>query len=229
MKGNDTLGGRRASGLAGSAGPGRGHDTGDRDAEGRTARPGGLRTRTGGSLIVLAAVAAMLVAACSSGSAAGAGGGATAAAAAPATAAPAATADTLSDYGRAPAATEAPAASAEAEGGEAYEVGMATDASVGPYLTGEKGMTLYIFKKDSPGKSVCTDQCAANWPPFTLGAGETVNAAAGISGTFGTITRPDGTTQVTYKDQPLYYYVADKKAGDVTGQGVGGVWYVAAP
>jgi predicted lipoprotein with Yx(FWY)xxD motif len=106
---------------------------------------------------------------------------------------------------------------------------MATDASVGPYLTGEKGMTLYVFSRDSTGKTVCYDQCAVDWPPFTLGSGETVRGAAGIGGAFGTILRTDGSTQVTYDDRPLYYYVADRKAGDVTGQGVGGVWFVAAP
>ncbi len=193
------------------------------------ARPSGRRMARAGALVALAAGATLLVAACSSGSAAGAGGAASAPAA---TAAPAAATTDLTGgggYGGGAAATQAPAASAEAEGGEAYEVGLGKDATVGSYLTGEGGRTLYIFTKDSPGKTVCYDQCAANWPPFTLTAGETIKAAAGVSGTFGTITRTDGSSQVTYKEQPLYYYVADKKAGDVVGQGVGGVWFVAAP
>ena len=180
---------------------------------------------------LLALTAAFLVAGCSASSSA-AGGEATAAPAAADAATPAAASATDAgggyDYSRTDA-TAAPAASAEAGGGAAGTVGLATDASVGPFLTGKNGMTLYIFTKDSPGQTVCYDQCAVNWPPFTVDAGETVTGAAGIAGTFGTITRTDGSTQVTYKDLPLYYYVADRKAGDVTGQGVGGVWFVAAP
>ena len=56
----------------------------------------------------------------------------------------------------------------------------------------------------------------------------TVNAGDGVTGTFGTVKRDDGTTQVTYAGAPIYYFAKDTKAGDVTGQGVGGVWFVAA-
>ncbi len=189
------------------------------------------RVRDAGGLAVLAAGTVLMLVACTGSGSAGSGSvaGATAEPTAPAASAPAGTTDLAGgDYGRAPA-TDASAASAEAGGGEAYVVNAATDAAAGPYLTGEKGMTLYIFTKDSPGASVCDGQCAANWPPFTLGTGETVKAGAGVTGTFATISRSDGTAQVTYNDRPLYSYVADTKAGDVVGQGVGGVWYVAAP
>lgn len=203
---------------------GRGTEAGSGHARAATPRAG--------ALVAVAAAAAFLVAGCSASSSA-AGGGATTAPAGggTATAAPAAATDAGGggyEYSRTDA-TAAPAATAEAGGGAGGAVGLATDASAGPFLTGENGMTLYIFTKDGPGKTVCYDQCAVNWPPFTLEAGETVTAAAGISGAFGTITRSDGSTQVTYRDLPLYYYVADRNAGDVTGQGVGGVWFVAAP
>ena len=56
----------------------------------------------------------------------------------------------------------------------------------------------------------------------------TVTAGDGVTGTFGTVKRDDGTTQVTYAGAPIYYFAKDTKAGDVTGQGVGGVWFVAA-
>ena len=199
------------------------------------------RARNAGGLAALAAGTALMLAACSgSGAAAGAAAGnvpdATAAPAAGATAAPAATTDLTGGggygaggYGGGAVASDPPAASVAAGGGEAHVVSAATDASVGPYLTGDNGMTLYIFTKDSPGASVCDGQCAANWPPFTLTSGETVKAGAGVTGTFATITRSDGTAQVTYNDTPLYYFAADKKAGDVVGQGVGGVWFIAAP
>ena len=57
---------------------------------------------------------------------------------------------------------------------------------------------------------------------------QTVKAGDGVTGTFATVKRDDGTTQVTYAGAPIYYFAKDTKAGDVTGQGVGGVWFVAA-
>ena len=131
------------------------------------------------------------------------------------------------------AASSAPSASASAEAngasGETYEVTVATDAKLGKILTGEDGKTLYRFTKDSPGKSACTGGCASAWPPFTLEDDETIKAGDGVTGTVTTITRDDGTKQVAYNNTPLYYYGGDSKAGDTTGQGVGGVWFVAQP
>jgi len=130
----------------------------------------------------------------------------------------------------APGASSA-AASGAASGGESYQLAVAT-GSVGQYLTGEDGKTLYIFKKDAANAttSACTGQCATNWPAFELDTGETVTAATGVSGKIATITRSDdGKMQVTYNGQPLYYYAADKKSGDTNGQGVGSVWFVATP
>jgi predicted lipoprotein with Yx(FWY)xxD motif len=124
-----------------------------------------------------------------------------------------------------PAATESPAASSA---GEAYEVKTAS-GSVGSFLTGEDGKTLYVFKKDTAGTSNCSGQCATNWPPFTIESSDTLKADDGVTGKLATITRADGTMQVTYNGAPLYYFAADKSAGDTNGQGVGGVWFVAAP
>ena len=126
----------------------------------------------------------------------------------------------------APASAQASAAASAA--GTVYEVKAVQDPKLGSYLTGEDGKTLYVFTKDSPGKSACTGQCATNWPPFTLDTGETVKAGDGVTGTFSTITRDDGKNQVTYAGLPLYYFAKDTKAGDTTGQGVGGVWFVAS-
>jgi predicted lipoprotein with Yx(FWY)xxD motif len=97
---------------------------------------------------------------------------------------------------------------------------------IGKYLADAKGMTLYLFKKDSPGKSACMDQCVEKWPLYYR---ETVAAPGLKAEDFGTITRDDGKKQTTYKKMPLYYFVGDKKSGDTTGQGVGGNWFVAAP
>ncbi len=98
----------------------------------------------------------------------------------------------------------------------------------GSMLVDDKGMTLYIFEKDTPNTSNCYDKCATNWPPLlTTGspvAGEGVDASK-----LGVTQRTDGTSQVTYNGWPLYYYAKDAAAGDTTGQGVGDVWFVIAP
>ena len=93
-------------------------------------------------------------------------------------------------------------------------------------LTNASGMTLYVFKNDTSGSSTCTGDCAGTWPPF-LGDGSQVNAGDGVSGTFGTTTRDDGSSQITHGGQPLYYYSGDQAAGDSKGDGIGGVWSIA--
>jgi predicted lipoprotein with Yx(FWY)xxD motif len=129
------------------------------------------------------------------------------------------------------AASSAPTAAVSpgASGGVAYVVTVANDAKLGAYLTGEDGKSLYLLGTDSSGKSTCANDCAANWPPFTLDAGETVSAGSGVTGTIATFTRDDGSTQVTINGLPLYYFAGDTAAGQTNGQGIGGKWYVASP
>jgi predicted lipoprotein with Yx(FWY)xxD motif len=112
--------------------------------------------------------------------------------------------------------------------GEAYEVKSVQDATLGAYLAGEDGRTLYVFLKDTGGTSACTGACATTWPPFTIATDDTLTPGDGVTGKFATIKRDDGSLQVTYEGAPLYYFAKDTKAGDVNGQGVGGVWFVAA-
>lgn len=114
-------------------------------------------------------------------------------------------------------------------GGSVYEVKVANDTTIGAFLTGEDGKTLYVLTKDTPGVSTCTGACASSWPPFVLEGSETVKGGTGVTGAFGTITRDDGTKQVTYKDAPLYYFAGDASAGEINGQGLNGVWFVASP
>jgi predicted lipoprotein with Yx(FWY)xxD motif len=107
-------------------------------------------------------------------------------------------------------------------------VGMSTSSTLGAYLTGANGLTLYIFTADSPNTSTCTtSQCLANWKPLTVSSGATIAGPTGATGTWATITRSDGSLQVTYNQQPLYYFTGDSAAGDTNGQGVGKKWYVA--
>ena len=97
------------------------------------------------------------------------------------------------------------------------------DASKGKALVDAKGMTLYTFDRDAAGKSNCNGQCAQNWPPLMAAA----NATA--SGDWSVVTRDDGAKQWAYKGKPLYTWVKDTQAGEVTGDGVNNVWHIAQP
>jgi predicted lipoprotein with Yx(FWY)xxD motif len=86
-------------------------------------------------------------------------------------------------------------------------------------VDGASQMTLYQFASDvaNSGKSACNGSCATTWPPLTVATGTTTSAGTGASGTLGTITRDDGTVQVTYNGVPLYHYSGDSAPGDTTG------------
>jgi len=103
------------------------------------------------------------------------------------------------------------------------------NTSLGKVVVDKDGRTVYVFDKDTPGSgtSACADACLAKWPP--VAATSDKPQADGVSGDLGTITRTDGTKQVTLAGMPLYLYAADAKAGDVTGQAVLGIWWVVAP
>jgi predicted lipoprotein with Yx(FWY)xxD motif/uncharacterized cupredoxin-like copper-binding protein len=102
------------------------------------------------------------------------------------------------------------------------------DPVLGPILTDQAGMTLYLFTNDTTaGESTCYDKCAENWPPFT--AEEPFSLPFTMDGELTTIQRTDGSTQVAYNGIPLYYFAKDTGAGDTNGQGVGDVWYIVAP
>ena len=114
------------------------------------------------------------------------------------------------------AASTAPAAAA---GGLAL-----AKTSLGTVLVGPSGMTLYMFTPDSSTSSACSGICASTWPPLT---GALPSLGAGLAASdFGSITRSDGSAQVTFHGHPLYYYAGDKAAGDTNGQGLNGKWYV---
>ena len=148
-----------------------------------------------------------------------------------------------------PAATEPPAATDTASadtpsaetptvgvpvtGGATVNVSETTD--FGPILVDGEGMSLYIFMNDTQnsGTSTCTDAdgCTTEWPPLVTDgdpvAGEGVDASL-----LGTITRDDGSTQVTYNGRPLYLFEEDTAAGDTNGQGIdefGGLWFLVTP
>jgi predicted lipoprotein with Yx(FWY)xxD motif len=124
-------------------------------------------------------------------------------------------------------ATSAPAASTSSGAAGPATVTLTGNAQLGSFLTDDKGMSLYLYTKDTPNTSNCYDKCAAAWPPlFTNGAPAAVSGAD--ASLLGTTTRTDGSIQVTYNGWPLYYFAKDQKPGDVTGQNVGGVWFVVS-
>ena len=141
---------------------------------------------------------------------------------APATVAPATVAPATVAPATAAPATEAPSAATV----NAEAVGDAGTILV----DGATGMTLYIFTKDTKdsGTSVCVDTCIETWPALTVDAGATPTGGDGVTGTLGTITRPDdGSLQVTYNGLPLYFFKNDKAPGDLNG--VYENWETVAP
>lgn len=95
--------------------------------------------------------------------------------------------------------------------------------SAGTVFIDTAGMSLYTFREDAPGVSTCNEGCVGAWPPFLA------DADAQERGAWTIITRADGSSQWALNDQPLYYWVGDQTPGDMTGDGVGGVWDLARP
>ena len=168
----------------------------------RMSGPAKLATGIGG-----AAAAAVLVAACASGT---------------------------SSTGAAAGSSSAPAASGSAAAGgssSGSSVITTATASGGTILTDGSGRAVYLWAKDSGGMSSCTGACAGTWPPVTPSGTVTASGSA-KSSDLGTITRSDGTKQVTYDGHPLYYFAGDSGPGMSSGQGsdqFGAKWWLVAP
>jgi len=176
-----------------------------------------------GRVVIAALAGVLLTAACGAAGAPTVGQPAaapSAGASGAASAAPAATSAGGGRYGTGTGASPRPA-----HGGVVITVAM---TSLGDVLAGPNGLTLYTKSGDSATVSTCTGACATAWPPLTVASGATATAGTGVTGTLGTLTRTDGTIQVTYKGLPLYYWQGDTQAGDTTGQGING-FSVARP
>jgi predicted lipoprotein with Yx(FWY)xxD motif len=99
-------------------------------------------------------------------------------------------------------------------------------SSLGRILVDGHGKTLYVWAHDKGRKSTCNGACATAWPPLVT-SGKPKAGAGARAGLIGTSRRRDGRSQVTYHGHPLYYFVGDKRAGDVKGEGLtgfGGRW-----
>ena len=124
-----------------------------------------------------------------------------------------------------------PPAPPKTDTGQQATVGVANDRNLGKILDQTDGRTLYLFAKDSGGKSACTGECASAWPPLRVSGNPTVGAGASASN-LGTTPRSDGKPQVTYNGHPLYTYVGDQNPGDTNGQGLtafGAGWFALSP
>jgi predicted lipoprotein with Yx(FWY)xxD motif len=101
-------------------------------------------------------------------------------------------------------------------------VSTASSASLGTFLVGPGGMTLYTHAGDGANMSTCSGGCLTAWPPLSVTSGQQPTAGPGVTGHLGSFVRTDGAAQVTYNGWPLYSWPGDTKPGDTTGQGIGG-------
>lgn len=130
------------------------------------------------------------------------------------------------------APTEAPVTEAPAVAGAAT-VQVSEAEGFGPILVDGNGLSLYVFMADTQdaGTSACSDDCAVEWPPLVT-EGSPVAGEGMDDAMLGTITRDDGSMQVTYHGWPLYLFEEDLAAGDTNGQGLeefGGLWFLVSP
>lgn len=124
----------------------------------------------------------------------------------------------------------AAAQQAAAQQQQGLSVTVAELAGLGSVLTDQEGRTLYLFTKDTkdPSQTTCVAECATQWPPLL-----TTTAEVQVSGVdqalVGTVTRPEGGTQVTVGGWPLYTFAKDTAPGQANGQGVKDVWFAVTP
>ena len=121
------------------------------------------------------------------------------------------------------------AASSAAASGSGATVITTASSSGNTFLASGSGRAIYLWAKDTGNASACTGACAAAWPPVT---GAATAAGSAKASDLGTITRSDGTKQVTYDGHPLYYFVGDSGPGTATGQGsdnFGAKWWLVSP
>jgi predicted lipoprotein with Yx(FWY)xxD motif len=131
-----------------------------------------------------------------------------------------------------PSSTSAPPSASTPSGSAASSAsgGLAVaNSKLGKIIVDDKGLTAYYFTKDeaNSGRSVCSGDCLVAWP--SIPATSDTPTGTGITAKLGSITRDDGSKQVTVNGMPIYLFQKDKAPGDITGQGVGKVWFVIAP
>jgi predicted lipoprotein with Yx(FWY)xxD motif len=129
------------------------------------------------------------------------------------------------------ASTPAPSTSPATAGGSSAATVDVRTGNGASFLTDSSGRALYLWTPDTKTTSMCSGACASAWPPLTVKGAPT--AGTGVTASdLSTISRSDGTKQVTYAGHPLYYFADDKAAGQTNGEGSNGFgapWYLVAP
>lgn len=118
--------------------------------------------------------------------------------------------------------------------GQVVTVSNATGHSV---LVDAEGKALYLSDEEKNGKVLCTSgACNAIWTPLTVTTKGGLTAPPPLAKKLGTVSRPDGSMQVTLNGQPLYTFSFDHSAGEVNGDGTQDsfdgtnfTWHVATP
>jgi predicted lipoprotein with Yx(FWY)xxD motif len=131
--------------------------------------------------------------------------------------------------GPSPKKLKAPAS--RTTGSHTVELNATENSKIGTYLADGAGRTLYVFDNDTakPPKSNCNNDCAKAWPPLLIKSPGKIYPKGVDPKIVGYVERADGHCQVTVNGHPVYYFIADAKAGDINGQGVNGKWFAVAP
>jgi predicted lipoprotein with Yx(FWY)xxD motif len=122
--------------------------------------------------------------------------------------------------------SSASAYSGSTSSGSAVMIGTDNIPGIGTVLDNAHGLTLYYNTREIGGSIACTGSCTRIWPPVVV-TGPLPKASASITGPFGSVRRPDGSTQLTYEGMPLYTYEGDSGLGQANGQGLQGIWFAA--
>jgi predicted lipoprotein with Yx(FWY)xxD motif len=130
-----------------------------------------------------------------------------------------------------PSTTKIKPPASKTKGSHTVELDVTDNPQIGDYLTDGAGRTLYVFDDDSsnPPRSACNGSCAIAWPPLLIKSPGKIYPNGVNPEIIGYVERADHTCQVTVNGHPVYFFVADAKAGDINGQGVNGKWFAVAP
>jgi predicted lipoprotein with Yx(FWY)xxD motif len=130
-----------------------------------------------------------------------------------------------------PSTKKLKAPASKTAGSHTVELDATENSKIGTYLADGAGRTLYVFDNDTarPPKSNCNGDCAKAWPPLLIKSPGRIYPKGVNPKIIGYVERADGHCQVTVNGHPVYYFIADAKAGDINGQGVNGKWFAVAP
>lgn len=110
----------------------------------------------------------------------------------------------------------------------AVTIDAASNSTLGEILVDGQGMTLYVFKNDTPNTSTCSGTCLTLWTPLTASAAP--KAGPGVDASLiGLAAQSNGEKIVTYDQKPLYTKITDTQAGQISGEDFNNAWYAVSP